>query len=101
MLVTIKDLWKIYPMGTLEVQVLKGINLEISEGDFVAVAGPSGSGKTTLMNIIGLIDSFNRGSLTINNKKIAESQKSALDNQEKGLNAKSYRICPIFKAIRL
>jgi putative ABC transport system ATP-binding protein len=57
-------------MGKLEVQALKGVNLEIAEGEFVSVAGPSGSGKTTMMNIIGLIDNLSRGSLVINNLEI-------------------------------
>jgi len=65
MIVSIKDLWKLYPMGNFEVEALKGINLEIKEGEFISIAGPSGSGKSTLLNIIGLIDGFNRGSLKI------------------------------------
>jgi putative ABC transport system ATP-binding protein len=77
-IVEIKDLWKTYPMGNLEVHALKGLNLEIAEGDFVSVAGPSGSGKTTLMNIIGLIDNFNRGSLTINNLEIKNQNRREL-----------------------
>jgi putative ABC transport system ATP-binding protein len=57
-------------MGQIEIQALKGVNLSIAEGDFVAVAGPSGSGKTTLLNIIGLIDNYDRGSLAINGMEI-------------------------------
>ena len=75
MVVQIKDLWKVYPMGNLEVQALKGVNLDIAEGAFVSVAGPSGSGKTTLMNIIGLIDSFSRGSLVINQQAIKDQNR--------------------------
>jgi putative ABC transport system ATP-binding protein len=78
MIVSIKDLWKIYPMGTLEVHALKGIDLQIAEGEFVSVAGPSGSGKTTLMNIIGLIDNFSRGNLSINNLEIKDQGRREL-----------------------
>ena len=78
MIVSVKDLWKIYPMGTLEVHALKGIDLQIAEGEFVSVAGPSGSGKTTLMNIIGLIDNFSRGSLSINNLEIKDQGRREL-----------------------
>jgi len=65
MIITLKDICKIYPMGNLNVHALKGITLDIEEGEFISVAGPSGSGKTTLLNIIGLIDSFSSGSLVI------------------------------------
>jgi putative ABC transport system ATP-binding protein len=98
MIVTIKDLWKIYPMGALEVQALKGINLEISEGDFVAVAGPSGSGKTTLMNIIGLIDSFSRGSLVINNLEIKSQKRRELARLRRdllGFIFQSFNLLPV------
>jgi len=98
MIVTIKDLWKIYPMGALEVQALKGVNLEISEGDFVAVAGPSGSGKTTLMNIIGLIDSFSRGSLTINNLEIKNQKRRELARLRRdllGFIFQSFNLLPV------
>jgi putative ABC transport system ATP-binding protein len=98
MLITIKDLWKNYPMGTQEVQALKGINLEISEGDFVAVAGPSGSGKTTLMNIIGLIDSFSRGSLTINALEINNQKRRELARLRRdllGFIFQSFNLLPV------
>jgi len=98
MIVTIKDLWKIYPMGDIEVHALKGINLEIAEGDFVAVAGPSGSGKTTLMNIIGLIDSFSRGSLTINNLEIKSQKRRELARLRRellGFIFQSFNLLPV------
>jgi len=98
MIVTIKDLWKIYPMGDLEVQALKGVNLEISKGDFVAVAGPSGSGKTTLMNIIGLIDSFSRGSLFINDLEIKAQKRRELARLRRellGFIFQSFNLLPV------
>jgi len=98
MIVTIEDLWKIYPMGDLEVHALKGVNLEITEGDFVAVAGPSGSGKTTLMNIIGLIDSFSRGNLTINNLEIKNQNRRELARLRRdllGFIFQSFNLLPV------
>jgi len=78
MIVSIKDIWKIYPMGNFEVEALRGINLEIKEGEFISIAGPSGSGKTTLLNIIGLIDNFNRGSLTVAGLEIDKQNRREL-----------------------
>jgi len=78
MIVSIKDLCKTYPMGQVEVQALKGVNLDIKEGEFISIAGPSGSGKTTLLNIIGLIDNFNSGSMSINGLEIKEQNRREL-----------------------
>jgi len=65
-------------MDNIQINALKGINLEIAEGEFVSVAGPSGSGKTTLMNIIGLIDRLSRGYLEINNMEIKNQDRKEL-----------------------
>ena len=98
MVVQIRDLWKAYPMGNLEVQALKGINLDIAEGDFVSVAGPSGSGKTTLMNIIGLIDSFTQGSLVINKQTIKDQSRRELARLRRefiGFVFQSFNLLPV------
>jgi putative ABC transport system ATP-binding protein len=78
MLITIKNLWKTYPMGKITVDALKGVNLEIAKGGFVAVAGSSGSGKTTLMNIIGLIDKPSGGNVLINDKETSGLSKKEI-----------------------
>jgi putative ABC transport system ATP-binding protein len=69
-IVVLRDIWKSYTLGKVQVDALKGINLELAKGDFVAVAGPSGSGKTTIMNIIGLIDKPTKGVISIEGRDI-------------------------------
>jgi len=98
MLITLNSLNKSYPMGNLKVQALKNINLEIAEGDFIAVAGPSGSGKTTLMNIIGLIDNFDNGNLIINNIKIVNQSRTELAKLRQdliGFIFQSFNLLPV------
>ena len=55
-MISLKDITKTYHLGTIDVPVLKRINLSIDEGEYVAIMGASGSGKSTLMNIIGCLD---------------------------------------------
>jgi putative ABC transport system ATP-binding protein len=98
MIISVKDLCKIYPMGNFEVEALKGISLQIAEGEFVSVAGPSGSGKTTLMNIIGLIDSFTSGSLVINGFKITNQNRRELARLRRdllGFIFQSFNLLPV------
>ena len=98
MIIEIKELSKTYPMGNIRIQALKGINLEITEGEFVSVAGPSGSGKTTLMNIIGLIDSFSQGSLFINGIGIKNQNRRELARLRReliGFVFQSFNLLPV------
>lgn len=69
-LISLKNIVKSYKNGDQELQVLKGINFEVYEGEFVAIMGPSGSGKSTLMNIIGLLDRPTSGDYSLNGKKV-------------------------------
>ena len=58
-LIKLENIWKIYQLGKIELEILKGISLEIAPGNFVVILGPSGSGKSTLLHIIGLLDTPN------------------------------------------
>jgi len=60
-LIKLENVWKIYQLGKVELEILKGINLEIALGNFVVILGPSGSGKSTLLHIIGLLDTPTKG----------------------------------------
>jgi putative ABC transport system ATP-binding protein len=98
MIITLKDLWKTYPMGKLEVHALKGVNLEITEGDFVSVAGPSGSGKTTMMNIIGLVDTPTKGQVYVQGRETSflnRRELTRLRHEVIGFVFQSFNLLPV------
>lgn len=66
------DVWKTYPMGTEEVNALRGVTLTISEGSFIAIMGPSGSGKSTLLHLAGILDVSTKGTVLMNGKNIKD-----------------------------
>ncbi|KKH96887.1 ABC transporter ATP-binding protein [Methanosarcina sp. 1.H.T.1A.1] len=77
-LIKLTDVWKIYRMGEVEFAALKGIDLEIYEGEFLVVLGPSGSGKSTLMNLLGCLDLPSKGTVFLNSRDISELDESEL-----------------------
>ena len=86
-LISLKNICRSYRNGDQELQVLKNINLEVHEGEFVAIMGPSGSGKSTLMNTIGMLDTPTSGQYFLDGKEVAglgEKQLAKVRNQEIG-----------------
>lgn len=94
---------KTYGSGSLEVPVLKDINLEIENGEFVAIMGPSGSGKSTLMNIIGFLDTPSSGEYTLNGEQIhsfRENKLASLRNKHIGFVFQQFFLFPRLNALK-
>jgi putative ABC transport system ATP-binding protein len=77
-IIKLDNVWKIYKMGEVEVPALRGINLEVKNGEFLAVMGPSGSGKSTAMNMIGVLDIPTKGSIYLEGQDISKLSESDL-----------------------
>lgn len=69
-LIELKNIHKSYPLGDRELEILKGIDLQIEQGEFVAIMGPSGSGKSTLMNILGCLDKPSKGQYLLDGERV-------------------------------
>jgi putative ABC transport system ATP-binding protein len=94
-MIQLKNLHKSYPMGKDSLHVLKGLDLEIKEGEFVSIMGASGSGKSTLLNIIGLLDTHDEGTFLLNNEKIEklnETKAAVLRNKFLGFIFQSFNL---------
>ena len=77
-LIRVQELYKSYQRDSLEIPVLRNINLEIEQGEFIAFMGPSGSGKTTLLNLIAGIDKPTSGRILIGGTDVAELNETEL-----------------------
>ena len=77
-LIELQNVWKTYVMGTAEVHALRGLNLKVNEGEFLAIQGPSGSGKSTAMSLIGCLDIPTKGKICLGGRDIATLPESKL-----------------------
>lgn len=95
--IRLRDIRKSYFMGKQELPVLKGINLLINEGEYVALMGPSGSGKSTLMNILGCLDTPSGGQYILNGKDVSnmiDDQLADVRNVEIGFVFQQFNLLP-------
>ena len=80
MIISVNNVTKTYITGKLSVEVLKGVNLCINEGEFVSIMGPSGSGKSTLLNILGCLDLLTSGEYILDNTNIKDLTEDQLSS---------------------
>lgn len=76
--IELRDVWKIYQMGEVRVEALRGINIKVHKGEFVAIQGPSGSGKSTAMNMVGCLDVPSKGHIFLDGHDISKLKESDL-----------------------
>lgn len=101
-IIKLKEVWKTYFMGKVSLDVLRGINLDIYRGEFVAILGPSGSGKSTLMNQVGLLDVPSQGKITIDDVDIStleESDLAQLRGKKIGFVFQQFNLIPALTAL--
>ena len=102
-LIETRDLWKTYVMGSEEIHALRGVSLEITRGEYVAIMGPSGSGKSTLMNLIGCLDTPSRGSYLLNDKQVStmnDNELARIRNEEIGFVFQTFNLLPRATALQ-
>jgi len=101
-LIEIRDLKKVYALDGVQIQALRGIDLTVEDGEFVAIMGPSGSGKSTLMNILGCLDVADSGTYQLRGEDVTRmtpDQLARLRNREIGFVFQSFNLLPRTSAL--
>jgi putative ABC transport system ATP-binding protein len=101
-LIQLKDIHKSYPLDGFDLEILKGIDLTINAGEFVAIMGPSGSGKSTLMNILGCLDTPTSGSYLLdgeNVEKLSSDELAVIRNRKIGFVFQGFNLLSRTSAI--
>ncbi|WP_312700800.1 ABC transporter ATP-binding protein [Sedimentibacter sp.] len=101
-MIDLKNITKTYDMGSVQVEVLRGITMHVDEGEFIAIVGPSGSGKSTLMNMIGCLDTPTTGEYYLDGREIStynEKQLSKIRNEKIGFIFQKFNLLPKLSAL--
>lgn len=101
-LIDIRGVQKVYKVGHEQVFALRGVDLDIFKGEYVALMGPSGSGKSTLMNILGCLDSFSAGKYILNGTDVSmmsENDLAEVRNKEIGFVFQTFNLLPRMTAL--
>ena len=102
-IVSVKDAVKNYTLGNVVVPALRGVTLDVVEGDFIAIAGPSGSGKTTLLNLIGCVDTPTSGTVEVEGKdtrRLSERQLTTLRLHTIGFIFQSFNLVSVLSVFQ-
>ena len=100
-MISVKDVKRVYQTGETEVNALRGVSLNIEQGEFISIAGPSGSGKTTLLNLIGCIDKMDGGEISIKGEAVSKMKKKEKTNFRRknlGFIFQTYNLIPVLTA---
>jgi len=101
-LIEMRDIKKDYLMGETSVHALRGVDLSIDKGEFIAIWGPSGSGKTTLLNLIGAIDEPSSGHLFVEGQEVvqlSDNMRAELRNRAIGFIFQGFNLIPVLSAL--
>jgi len=101
-IIELKNVWKIYQIGEVEIPALRGLTLKIKKKDFLAILGPSGSGKSTILNAIGCLDIPTKGEIYLDGKNIArldESNLAQIRGKKIGFVFQTFNLIPSLTAL--
>ena len=102
LIIEAKAVHKTYYTGNVEVPALRGVDLKVQKGEMLAIMGPSGCGKTTLLNCLSGLDTFEKGTVSINGEditRLADNEKTDFRAREMGFVFQTYNLLPVLDAV--